>query len=79
MAIALLVGALSFFGVSLNLISADDLANAKTVYPEVQRGIELIQAGQIGSGLLAIASVLLIYFRVFATTKLIPQSLKKAA
>ena len=71
MALALILGGLSFFGVSYGTINVEDLDRASTVYPEVANGIAMIQAGQWASGLLIIFGAVLLYFRVYKTTKVI--------
>lgn len=74
MCLALFAGALSYFGVSYQIISETDLDAAATVYPEIERSIELIIAGQWLAGLVAAGSALVIYFRAKKTTKIISLS-----
>lgn len=78
MSLALIAGAMTFFGISYGVLNSEDLQRAQTVYPEIVRSVELMKAGQAVAGLLALGQALVVYFRVFSTTKIIPQSLPKS-
>lgn len=77
LSIALILAGGSFFLVSYNLVDPTDLTSAESISPELYRGIELLKTGQWLSGFTAIGGALILYFRVFKTTSLIPQSLKE--
>lgn len=69
--LAFVVGGLAYFGVIYGFVDQSALQSAQTVYPEVQRGIELIRTGQWISGAMAIGGALLVYWRAKKTTKII--------
>lgn len=74
-ALALIVGGLSYLGVSVGYLNPDDLNNAQVVYPEIGKAVELVKAGQWLSAAMVLISALVIYFRLFKTTKIISLSL----
>lgn len=71
LALALVIGGLSYFGVSYGVIDANDLDAASTVYPEVGNAVSLIIAGQWVAGGVALIGILIGYFRIFKTSKVI--------
>ena len=77
LSIALVVASLGYLGVTFGFFTPTDFESAQTVYPEIETGVNLIRAGQVVSGVTAIGGALIIYFRIFNTTKLLPQSLRK--
>lgn len=68
---ALFAGSITYIGATLGYFDPEDLARAQTVYPEVQNGITLIQAGQVLAGITAILSPLVVYFRIFKNSRVI--------
>lgn len=69
--LAFVVGGLAYFGVLYGFVDQSALQSAQTVYPEVARGIGMIQAGQVVGGLMTIGGALLVYWRAKKTTKII--------
>lgn len=65
-AIALIVAALSYLAVSFNLVDAQQLESATATYPEVHRGVQMIFAGQVLAGVVALGGALALYFRITA-------------
>lgn len=67
----LLAGSLVYLGITVGYFDPADYERAVTVYPEVERGIDLVRAGQVLAGITAILSPLAAYFRVFKSSRLI--------
>jgi hypothetical protein len=83
LALALFVGGIGFLLTSLNVIDQESLDAAKTVYPQLAGPIAMIQAGNWFGGGAAIIGILIAYFRVYKTTRIVtlslPSSTRKAA
>lgn len=72
----LVAGSLTYLGITLGYFDPADYERAQTVYPEVETGVAMIRGGQVVAGITTVLGSLAMYFRIFSTTKLIPQSLK---
>lgn len=70
LAIALIIAGLAFFAVRFSIIDMAQLETASTVYPDVEKGIALITAGNWLAGLSIIGGSLIVYFRQTATKKI---------
>lgn len=61
--LALIAGAIAHFLASFGVVQWDDIEHAKTVYPDIDSGIAMIQVGRIMDGLVLVGGSLAIYFR----------------
>lgn len=61
--LALIAGAVAHFLASFGVVEWEDLQRAQTVYPEIESGWAMIQAGRIMDALVIIGGSLAIYFR----------------
>jgi len=75
LSLALVVGGVGFLLTSLNVIDQASLEQAKTVYPQLAAPIAMIQAGNWFGGGAAIIGILIAYFRVYKTTRIVSLSL----
>lgn len=70
LAIALIIAGAGFFALKFSVVNVAQLESAATVYPEVENGIALINAGQWFAGISIIAGALIVYFRKVAAKRI---------